>query len=179
MLEDDLFEITSSVLLPLGCQVEAGDEMREPPLEVLRYYTRPVRFSWIPILGKGISLVVVARQPIDIAIADYPQMMDRISRVINTRFPPAQSGNGLSLGFTTIVTTPEPIRPEDDAILDRALMPVFKTRAIPLGLLRVNLGQEAVAFALRRGPVSMFPEPDALADAFSLRLKRFAALLEM
>lgn len=175
MIEDDLFDMIGSALTPIGCSSEPGDELREPPLEVLRYYVRPIRLSAIPILGRGVSVVAVARQPVDVAIDDYPRLVERLAKVINTRFPPIRRGRGLMLGFTAVVTTPEPIGPEDDAKLDRAMALLPRHRAVPLGLLRVNLGQEAVAFALRRGPSDSFPEPDTLADAFSLRLRRYAA----
>ncbi len=78
-----------------------------------------------------------------------------------------------------VVVTPEPIGPEDDAALSRALEDLPRMRAVPLGLFRVNLGQEACSFALRRGPENLFPEPDALADAFAEKLRRFAPRLEI
>jgi len=169
----------SSVLIPLGCSIEPGDELLEPPLELLSYYTRSVRISALPILGRGLSVVALVRQPIDISIANYAPLMERLARVINTRFPPVRAGRGLTLGFTAVVTTPEPIQPEDDASLEKALsMSEVRNRAVPLGIFRVNLGQEAVSFSLRRGPENLFPEPDALADAFSIRLRRFTKLME-
>ena len=67
-----------------------------------------------------------------------------------------------------MILTPEPIGPEDDATLTRILGSLSalktRTRAVPLGLLRVNLGQEALAFALAPGPDRLFGEPEALAD---------------
>jgi hypothetical protein len=179
MLADDLQELMSSVLVPLGCSSEPGDELREPPLELLSYYTRSVRISALPILGRGLSVVALVRQPIDISIANYERLMERVAKVINTRFPPVRGGRGLTLGFTTVVTTPEPIQPEDDASLEKVLsITNVRNRAVPLGVFRVNLGQEAVSFSLRRGPENLFPEPDALADALSIRLRRFAKLME-
>ncbi len=179
MLADDLQELMGSVLIPLGCSTEPGDEMREPPLEVLNYYTRGVKLSAVPILGRGLSVVAVVRQPIDVSIRDYTRLVERLAKVINTRFPPIRGGRGLTLGFTAVVTTPEPILPEDDASLDLAMAsPGLRNRAVPLGIFRVNLGQEAIAFSLRRGPGNLFPEPEALADAFSVRLRRFAKLID-
>lgn len=175
MLEDDLFDLMASVLVPLGDSTEPGDELRDPPLEVLRYYVRTTRFSKVPLLGRGASVVAVARQPIDLAIEGYDRLLGRLARVVNTRYPPFRGGRGVALGFTAVVTTPEPIGPGDDEHLDRALGSTNRNRAVPLGVFRMNLGQEAVSFALRRGPEGAFPEGDALADAFSLRLRRFVA----
>lgn len=180
MIEDDLFELLDSVLTPLGATGEDGDESSDPPLDILRYYVRPIRLSSFPILGKGLSVVAVCRQPIDLGIASdgYRSLITRLSRVVNTRFPPIRKGRGILLGMTAVVTTPEPIGPEDDAMLARALSPVSRSRSVPLGILRVNLGQEAVSFSLKRGPIGAFPEPEALADAISVRLRRFVPFLE-
>ncbi|MDB5353533.1 MAG: hypothetical protein JWN86_4780 [Planctomycetota bacterium] len=180
MIEEDLFELLDSVLSPLGARSEDGDESRDRPLDVLRYYVRPVRLSALPIVGRGLSVVAVCRQPIDVGMVGdgYRKLIERLARVVNTRFPPIRRGRGLTLGMTAVVTTPEPIGPEDDAILARILDPVSRARAVPLGVLRVNLGQEAVSFSLRRGPLGVFPEPEAVADALSARLRRFVPLLE-
>ena len=85
----------------------------------------------------------------------------------------------MMLGLTAVVATPEPIGADEEAILAKTLGPVARTRAVPLGVFRINLGQEAVSFALRRGPEGVFPEPDALADAFVTRLRRFLTILDM
>ncbi len=181
MIEDDLFSLLDSILHPLGATSEDGDESRVPPLDVLGYYARSVQISSIPVLGRGLSIVAVCRQPVDVGFASdgYRDLMERLALVVNTRFPPIRKGRGLTLGMTVVVTTPEPIGPDEDAALARVLEPVIRTRAVPLGIFRLNLGQEAVSFALKRGPGDVFPEPDALADAFSARLRRFVPLLEM
>lgn len=180
MTEDDLFELMGSVLKPLGAETEAGDESRDPPLEILAYYARPVRLSAIPILGRGVGVTAVCRQPIDVDFqrAGYRPLIERVALVTNTRFPPLRKGRGLLLGLTIVALTPEPIGPDEEKRLDAALGAVARTRAVPLGLIRINLGQEAVSFALRSGPADVFPEPAALADAFSARLRRFVPLLE-
>ena len=51
-------------------------------------------------------------------------------------------------------------------------------RVVPFGILRINLGQEAVSFALKASPDQLFPEPMRLADAVSEHLRRFVPLLE-
>ena len=175
MLEGDLLDLVDSVLKPLGSETVDGDELREPPLEILRYSVRRVRVSSIPFLGRGLSVVAIARLPIDLATATSDRLLDRLGDVIGTRFPPLVRGHGLALGFTAVVTTPEPIRGDEEAILDRAVVSARRQRAIPLGLLRVNLGQQACAFALRSGPGDAFPEPLALAEAFSQKFRRYTS----
>ncbi len=70
MMEDDLFELTDSVLKPLGLAIEDGEEFREPALDVLRYYVRRVKLGILPIVGQGLSVVAVTRQPVDVGIAE-------------------------------------------------------------------------------------------------------------
>ena len=49
MLEERLFELIDPVLRLVGAMLEPGEEFREPPLDVLRYYRRAVSWSGIPI----------------------------------------------------------------------------------------------------------------------------------
>jgi hypothetical protein len=192
MIEDRLFEVIDPVLRSAGSVVEAGEEFRAPALEVLRYYFRPVRLHWLPLLGRASSVVAVVRQPADVGFRpeDYGRFLTRVALAVNGRFPPwtlprgprrGRAAGGLVIGLTALVLTPEPIGPEDDATLGRVLGSLSsrrtRTRAVPLGLLRVNLGQEALAFALASGPAGLFTEPEALADALALHLRRFVPLL--
>jgi hypothetical protein len=207
MIEEQFFDAIDPVLRGTGAVVEAGEEFRTPPLEVLRYYFRPVRLHWLPFLGRASSVVAVVRQPVDVGFRpdDYRIFLTRIARAVNGRFPPwtwtwtwsgsgtgrrrwlrpwlwwrgrdRSASGGLVIGLTALVLTPEPIGPDDDATLQQLLGTLSarhtRTRTVPLGLLRVNLGQEALAFALAPGPAGLFVEPEALADALSLRLRRF------
>jgi hypothetical protein len=172
MLEPDLLELVESTLTPLGAKPDDGEESRNPPLDVLQFFVRPVRLSRIPILGRGLSVVAVARQPIDLGLArgGYRTLLDRLAMAVNTRYPPVR---GLSVGLTALVVTPEPIAPEDDAALVEALAKPARSRCVPLGLIRVNPGQEALAFALAAPPADLYPEPSALADALTPHLRRF------
>ena len=198
MIEDRLYEIIDPVLRAAGAVVEAGEEYRTPPLEVLRYYYRPVRLHWVPLLGRASSVVAVVRQPVDVGFQpdDYRRFLTRLALGVNGRFPPwtgrwprpwlrgrdGSAAGGLVIGLTVLVLTPEPIGPDDDAMLGQILGGLSarrtRTRAVPLGLLRVNLGQEALAFALVPGPAGLFAEPEALADALSLHLRRFVQLID-
>lgn len=180
MIEDDFFSVIDPVLVAGGSLAEVGEEYREPPLDVLRYYRRPVRLHWVPVLGRALSVVAVVRQPVDVGLstADYRRFLTRVAMAVNGRFPPWRGDRGLVIGLTTVVLTPEPIRPEDDATLGTCLAPLGRTRAVPLGVIRVNLGQEALSFALATGPDRLFPEPEAVTDALTPHLRRFVPLVE-
>jgi hypothetical protein len=190
MTEERLFEIIGPGLHSAGAAVEDGEEFRAPALDVLRYYRRPVRLHWMPVLGRASSVVAVARQPVDVGFRpeDYGGFLTRLAMAVNGRFPPWSrrrpgASGGLVVGLTALILTPEPIGPEDDAALARVLGEYSarraRTRVVPMGLLRVNLGQEALAFALSPGPDRLFPEPEDLADILSLHLRRFVPLMEI
>ena len=73
-----------------GATLEAGEEFREPALDVLRYYRRPVRWNAVPVLGRALSVVAVIRQPLDIELLRrrYEQLLTRLARAAGSRFPP-------------------------------------------------------------------------------------------
>lgn len=181
MTEDAFFALIDPVMKASGSVPEVGEEFRTPPLDVLRYYRRGVRLHWLPVFGRGLSVVAVVRQPMDVGFlaSDYRRFLTRLAMAVNGRFPPWN--RGLTVGLTVVVLTPEPIGPDDDATLrgivsGRALP---RQRAVPMGLIRVNLGQEALAFALASGPEGVFTEPAALADALSPHFRRFVPLIEV
>ena len=186
MTEDTFFELIEPVLAGLGCVPEDGEEFRAPPLDVLRYDRRGARLSWIPWFGQGLSVVAVLRQPMDLgnSITDQRTLLTRLAMAVNGRFPPWGWGRhpkGLVLGMTAVVLTPEPITASDDETL-RAVVngrPLPRQRAVPLGMLRLNLGQEALSFALTTAPAGAFPEPIALADALTPHFRRFVPLLDV
>jgi hypothetical protein len=178
VIQDRLLELIDAAILPSGARPEPGDEFGTPPLEVLRYYRRKVHLSWMPLLGQAQSVLAVVHQPQDIAFsqAGYAGLLLRLARAASNRFPP---WNGLSLGLTTLVITPEPLAPGEEEVLARVLETSLRRyRSVALGLLRVNLGQEAIVFALRTAPGGFFPEPLALADGLSEHLRRFVPLFE-
>jgi hypothetical protein len=195
MLEERFFETIEPILRTAGAVVEAGEEYRTPPLEVLRYYFRPVRLHWVPLVGRASSVVAVVRQPVDIGFRPdaYHTFLTRLALAVNGRFPPwtprwprlhgrdRSASGGLVIGLTALVLTPEPIGPDDDRALGEVLSALTarrtRTRAVPLGLFRVNLGQEALAFALAPGPAGLFSEPEALADALSVHFRRYVPLV--
>ena len=130
MIEDDLFTILDATLPPIGSAAEDGEEFRQPPLDVLRYHRRPVRLHAIPWLGRAWSVVAVVRQPIDVGLKigeGYAPLLVRLARAVESRFPPGRDGRFGAIGLTALVLTPEPIGPDEDGVLQKALTPVRRT----------------------------------------------------
>jgi hypothetical protein len=182
LLEDQLLDLIDPILTPLGLRAEEGEEFREPPLDVLRYYRRPVRLHWLPMIGRAQAVVAVVRQPVDVGLTgspkDYQVFFRRLAMAVNGRFPPSQRLGWGSIGLTIVALTPEPIAAEDDALLKTALEATSRSRVVPLGVVRINLGQEAMAFQLAGGSDTLFPEPVALADTLTLQFRRFVPLFD-
>jgi hypothetical protein len=179
MVEDRFIELIEPVLRELGSVREAGEAFREPTLDVLGYYPRRVRLGRLPILGRALGVVMLARQPVDIEgnQGGYQRLLTRMAMAVNGRFPPWQ---GLVVGLTAVVLTPEPIAPGDDAMLRQVLdVKLRRMRVVPFGLIRANLGQEALALALNSSPDGLFPEPGRLADVLCEHLRRYVPLIEM
>jgi len=98
---------------------------------------------------------------------------------VNGRFPPSRRLGLGGVGLTVVVLTPEPIAAEDDEVLKAALGGATgRSRVVPLGLIRINLGQEAMSFQIAQGPDDLFPEPVALADALTVKFRRFVPLFD-
>lgn len=181
MTEDRFFDLIEPVLTAEGGIFEDGEEVADPPLDVLRYAVRKVRMSWIPVLGKALSVTAIVRQPVDLgsSVIDHGRLLARLARAANTRFPPWR---GPVLGLTAVILTPQPIGPEDEETLRKALDEGAKTlkrmRVVPFGLIRANLGQDAVTFSMNASPRQMFSEPHRLADTLSDHLGRFVSLID-
>jgi hypothetical protein len=178
MLEDQFIELIDPLLNARGSVLEVGEEFHEPPLSVLRYYRRRVVLNWLPIFGEAHSVVAVVRQPVDIdgTQAGQTRLLTRLAMAANGRFPPWR---GLVIGMTAVVLTPEPIQPADDATLREALaVKLGRMRVVPFGLIRVNLGQEAIALAVSSSPDELFTEPTLLADALCEQFRRYVPLIE-
>ena len=180
MTDDDLFALLDPALAPLGSRTDDGEDFTTPPLDILRYYARPVQLHWLPLLGRARSVVAVVRQPVDTAgtAAGTRTLIDRLSRAVNGRFPPSWTLGYGGIGLTTLILTPEPIKLEDDATLAAGLQISRRSRVVPLALVRLNLGQEAMAFALAGGPADLFPEPVTIADALTAKFRRFVPAIE-
>jgi hypothetical protein len=129
--------------------------------------------SRLPVIGRGLSVVSLVRQPVDIegSKAGYERLLTRIGMAANGRFPPWR---GLVLGLCAMIVTPEPIQPSDDAMLRGALdRKLRQFRAVPFGLIRINLGQEAIALAVKSSPDDVFSESLRLADTLTDHFRRY------
>src|SRR3954451_2069155 len=102
MIEDQFFEIIDPLLKSAGAVVEAGEEYRTPPLDVLRYYWRPVRLHRVPLLGRASSVVAVVRQAADTGFRpdDYRTFLTRLTMAVNGRFPPGTWSRRRGLAIT-------------------------------------------------------------------------------
>jgi len=179
MVLDQFTELIDPVIRAGGSSLKIGEEFRQPPLDVLRYYRRPASMNWIPIVGKAHGVVAIVQQPVDIDGSKEGQerVLKRLAMAVNGRFPPWQ---GLVIGLTAVILTPEPIGPDDDAILREVLeVKLMRMRVVPFGLFRVNLGQEAIAMAIHSSPDGLFSEPVLLADALCERFRRYVPLIDM
>ena len=179
MIEDQLIELIEPLLQQLGAAFQEGEEFRQPPLDVLRYSRRPVRIGRVPVLGRAQSVVLIARQPVDIdgSRPSYQHLLTRLAMAANGRFPPWK---GLTIGLNAVILTPEPIVSGDDEMLREVLgIKLRKMRTVPLGLYRINLGQEAMALAMHSDPSGAFTEGGILAELLCERFRRFVPLLEL
>ena len=120
MIEDQFIDLIEPLLQQAGASFQGGEEFRQPPLDVLRYYRRPVRIGRVPLLGHAQSVVLVARQPVDIdgSRPSYERLLTRLAMAVNGRFPPWK---GLTIGLNAVVLTPEPIASGDDDMLREVL----------------------------------------------------------
>lgn len=180
MIVEELIDLIDPALAAVGFRDDEGEEFAQPPLDVVRYYHREVKVHWLPGIGRSRGVVAVVRQPVDLAgtEAGYRALMQRLSRAVGGRFPPGRKFGWGGIGLTAIVATPEPIGAEDDAFLVRSLTRPPRSRALPMGIIRVNLGQEAMAFQVTQGPDDLFPEAVRLADVMSTRFRRFVPLFD-
>jgi hypothetical protein len=179
MIEDQFIELIDPILKAGNSILEEGEEFREPPLDVLRYYRRAVRLNWVPSIGTAQSVVALVRQAVDIdgSKSGYERFLIRIASAANGRFPPWR---GLTIGLTVLVLTPEPIESGDDRVLRQVLdIKLRRMRVVPFGLIRINLGQEAMAMAVNSSPDDLFSEPGRLADALTLQFRRFVPLIDV
>jgi hypothetical protein len=178
VLEAQLLDLIDPVLRAAGSKSESGAVFQPAPLEILRLYRRTVRWSPIPLLGRAASVVAVVRQPLDIELSDagYSRLLIRLAHAASSRI---SVWDGVAIGLTALIVTSEPLDAGDDAVLGRVLAaPLRRYRVVPIGLLRVNLGQEATAFTMKASPGEIFAEPALLADVLSTHLRRFVPLFE-
>jgi len=178
MIEAEFLELVDNLLAPAGLAADGGETFSQPRLEILLYYRKPVKLGRLPLIGRGLSLVIVLRQAEDVE-GDAPgleQLLARAAMAVNGRYPPWQ---GWVVGLVPLILTTAAITPADEEILPRLMArPLPPRRVLLTGLFRINLNQEAVSFAITAGPANPFTEAELLADGLSQQLKRFLPLLE-
>ena len=155
MIEDGLFALIDPVMKDLGAIPDAGEDYREPPLDILRYYVRGVRLHWVPFFGWGLSVVAVLRQPIDLAFTPDASrtLLSRLGAAVDARFPPLGPGRhpkGLALGITAVVLTPEPIGPGDDDVMTKGHRTAWPALATAGGAARTAADQSRSGSSLLR-----------------------------
>ncbi len=177
MIEADFLDSLNETLEPEGARHEPGEVFETPRLEVLGYYPRRVQLAPIPLVGRGTGVVIVVRQPLDVEgnAKGLETLLGRAAMALNGRYPPWRSW---VVGMAAVILTAEPITPQDDDLLKQAMaLTLPPRRVLSTGLFRINLGQEAVAFAVTQGQGGPFGEPEILADAFSKQFRRFVPLI--
>ncbi|WP_169979248.1 hypothetical protein [Tautonia rosea] len=182
MTYEEFFQECSRLLNPLQTSSDPGEEFRAPPLDVLRYEVRPVRLHWIPVLGRALGVVSIIHQPKDITASaeSHRALLLRVSQAVHGRYPPWPSGgHGFVIGLTTVIVTTDRITPQDEQFLEGVFPTHFRSRIVPMAIFRVNLEQEAFAFAIGPSAQDLFPEPMTLADGLSSLLGRFVPPLEL
>ena len=177
MTEDDFLGLLDRTLRPLGDLPEIGEEYSNPPLDVLRYYRRPLKLAPIPILGRGCVVVAIVREPAGeyYGVQTLRSLAARTALAVNGRFPPLRWGNGLSIALLTVFIAGSALRPSDEADLAAILPRRDRTRTVPAGCFRIDLDKEAFAFALAETPGVV--EPKTLAEALARNLRQFVASL--
>lgn len=181
MTEENVLERVDELLTEAGCRPADGEEFTDPPLDVLAYYTREQRLMRLPVLGRSLSVVAVVRQPRDLGRDRMADLILRVGRAAHGAFPPWPRGVGLTLGLCVLILTPEPIRADEEEWLERSLLSASdrKRRAVPIGCLRINPGQGALAVALRPTPKGVYEESRILADGLGRDLGRFLPVLPL
>lgn len=161
-----------------GWGPEPGESYAEPQLEVLGYASKPVRLSRLPIFGRGLAVVAVTRHPADL-MSDATGLrvwVERLGRAINGLHPPWKSRRPGAVLLTAVQITPEPIRAEDEDRYKAALGHWTGTRVVPAGIVRINLGQRAMASLLAEGLPRDMPELGELIDQWAGDFRRYVPM---
>lgn len=181
MREDHVLDLLDPALKGLGAQGDGAESYSRPSLDVLRFYRRRVRLGWWPVVGRAQSVVAVVRQPGDVPAfaSGSGEVLRRAAMAASWRYPPIVGGHGLSIGLTLVVVTPGPIADDESGELGKALAtPLGRSRSVPLGIVRLDLDREVMAFVLAEGPGGLFPEPQATADALIPAFRRYLPRLD-
>ncbi|MFM7131715.1 MAG: hypothetical protein ACKO0V_20385 [bacterium] len=155
-----------------------GEEFASPPLDILAYASRPIRLSRLPLFGRGLAVLAITRHPADLRsdTAGIKAWADRLARAVNGQFPPWKRVRPGAILLIAVQLTPEPIRGEDEDRFKPVLGQWTGTRVVPSGIIRINLGQQAMASVLAEGLPRDLPEIARLVDDWSTRFSRFVPM---
>ena len=179
MIEDDLWDSLDDALKELKRIREPGLEFTDPSLEILGFYQGAERLNSLPWIGRRLSATVVARQPLSLSLknrADYRAFIRRLALVTRGRFSPWKWDRGPVLTLAVVCLTAEPIEADDDQILAEILNHQDRRAAVIMGIIRLNLAQEAMAAALKQPPGDRFNDAATIAETLSTKFRRFVPL---
>jgi hypothetical protein len=179
--DHELIECIEGGLRAVSLDRLPGDRYEDPELDVLLYLKRSLRLSGLPVIGRGLGIIGLIREPSDLQVETFEgasRIMTRATRAISTRFPPIRNGHGLAILSCLLITTSRPIAPHTETHLETLLDRQSKTqRAVVLGCFVVNPEQLVMAQAVRRASGFDYPEPVLLADALAPRFRRYVPLM--
>ncbi len=178
MLEDDFLENWQKWLEEQGWKHEEGEEYRDPALDILGMGVKNIRLSRIPLFGRGLAVVAICRHPFDLSSdsSGLKQWTDRLAKAVNGRFPPWKVKRPGAILLIAVQLTPEPIKDADEERLKSVLGHWTGTRVVPAALVRINLGQGAMASILAEGLPRDLPEIGRLLDGWSAKFQRFVPM---
>jgi hypothetical protein len=178
MLQDDLINDWNSWLKSSQWQAHEGEEFRDPPLDVLAYGVKAIRLSYVPVFGRGLAVVAMSRHPIDLKsdTAGLKLWIERLAKAVNGLVPPWKSFRPGAVLLIAVQLTPEPINGSDEDQIKPVLGHWTGTRVVPAGIVRINLGQNAMSSVLAEGLPRDLPEIGQLVDQWSSHFQRFVPM---
>lgn len=178
MLEDEFLTDWNKWLKANNWQALEGEEFQEPSLDILAYGAKPIRLSRVPLFGRGMAVIAVSRHPQDLKsdVAGLKTWSERLAKAVNGQFPPWKSGRPGAILLIAVQLSPEPMRGEDEERFKPVLGHWTGTRVVPAGIVRINLGQGAMASILAEGLPRDLPEVGQLVDSWSNQFQRFVPM---
>jgi hypothetical protein len=122
--DHELIECIEGGLRAVSLDRLPGDRYEDPELDVLLYLKRSLRLSGLPVIGRGLGIIGLIREPSDLQVETFEgasRIMTRATRAISTRFPPIRNGHGLAILSCLLITTSRPIAPHTETHLETLL----------------------------------------------------------
>lgn len=178
MQEDDFLDALKLWVKSSEWQPLEGEEFASPPLDILTYAAKPVRLSRLPLFGRGMAVVAITRHPTDLrsVTPGLKAWVGRLAHAVNGQFPPWKRIRPGAILLIAVQLTPEPIRGEDEDHFKPVLGQWTGTRVVPAGIIRINLGQRAMASVLADGLPRDLPEIGRLVDDWASHFNRFVPM---